>query len=274
MARWGLEAVAVAPSSSLLSPPVLVQTARPQSCLCAIRHDQPVPESGLVVKSLALSTCIRTAPGVLLKTQGSESHRDHANKTWWQRTQNLHLTGSPGESAPKDGEPHVEGRSYGIEGLLGIGRWAHSQCLAGHPRLWDGDKRVGDWCLGSFRLNQNFTFFNASSTQTDPLRFPNPLYRVGFSWICTSLSVCEAFSSRVEVFLQFCFKVAKPRRPGREFQGVFTDALSGTEWEGRIGGRGVLGKEHAPPKQFRASLICGGDQTVSSLKDLSYKEGN
>jgi hypothetical protein len=33
------------------------------------------------------------------------------------------------------------------------------------------------------------------------------------------------FSSQMEVFLQFYFKVANPRRQGKEFLRVFTDAL-------------------------------------------------
>ena len=43
----------------------------------------------------------------------------------------------------------------------------------------------------------------------------------------------------MEVFLQFYFKVAKPRRLEKEFQRVFTDALSLKGWGGRVRGEGV-----------------------------------
>lgn len=81
-------------------------------------------------------------------------------------------------------------------------------------------------------------FQHASSIQINLLGFTNPYYPVDFSWIRTSLSVCKTFSSHMEVFLQFYFKVAKPRRLEKEFQRVFTDALSLKGWGGRVRGEG------------------------------------
>lgn len=110
-------------------------------------------------------------------------------------------------------------------GALPVSGWAPPSVGWG----WGGRRLVSGFILIDSKPHVFQRILPSKQTFSE---FTNPYYRVDFSWILTSLSVCKTFSSPTEVFLQFYFKVANPRRLEEEFQRVFTDALSLKGWGG------------------------------------------
>lgn len=102
--------------------------------------------------------------------------------------------------------------------------------LPGHPGWWDGG---GHWvirvlCL--FLIESKPPVFQLSLPPKQTFSGWLTLRLSGFQLDPHSLSVGKTFSSHTEVFLQFNFKVAKPRSLERKFQSVCRRLI--TTWEG------------------------------------------
>lgn len=134
----------------------------------------------------------------------------------------------------------------------------HSQCGARHPHPWDG-RLASRFIL----IKSKPHIFHIRLPSKHTAKFTNPYYRVDFSWVRTSLSVCKDIFIWYRGLPAVVLQSREPKKAGERVSECLQMPYRSRGGGGR-GGRGGCGvKEQISPKQLSASLICGGDQTVA-----------